>query len=188
MSLPKTLSPEPNMEDVIETTSSLGVLGLRPERDDDDPFRFQLFCESRPVEFALLRLEPTAFEQLMRFQYQAQTMSYRTSFPNARFDIIECDRLPIGRIVVNRPGDVVHIVDQAIVPALRNRGLGTTIMKALMDEAGRAALPVRLKVASTNDPSMRLYLRLGFVSIKTDPMYVEMEWRAPADAAPGSSH
>jgi ribosomal protein S18 acetylase RimI-like enzyme len=55
-------------------------------------------------------------------------------------------------------------------------------MKALMDEAGRAGLPVRLKVASTNDPSMRLYLRLGFVPVATEPFYIEMEWRAPAVA------
>jgi ribosomal protein S18 acetylase RimI-like enzyme len=72
------------------------------------------------------------------------------------------------------------------VPSLRNRGLGTTIMKALMDEAGRVGLPVRLKVASTNDSAMRLYLRLGFVPIHTDLLHIEMEWRAPADAAPES--
>jgi ribosomal protein S18 acetylase RimI-like enzyme len=113
-------------------------------------------------------------------------MSYRANFPNARFDIIECDRLPVGRIVVDRPGAVLHIVDQAIVPSLRGQGLGTTIMKALMDEAGRAGLAMRLQVASTNEPSMRLYLRLGFVPIKTDLLHIEMEWRAPADPAPES--
>jgi ribosomal protein S18 acetylase RimI-like enzyme len=175
----------PTADDVIEIGSALGVLHLRPERDDDDAFRFKLFCESRPAEFALLQLDPAAFEQLMRFQFQAQTLTYRANFPDARFDIIERDGAPIGRIVVNRPGTMLHIVDQAIVPALRNRGIGTAIMKALMDEAGHAGLPVRLKVASTNDPSMRLYLRLGFVPIRVEPLYIEMEWRAPA-AARGS--
>jgi ribosomal protein S18 acetylase RimI-like enzyme len=176
---------ETRVDDVVEIGSKLGMLCLRPERDEDDAFRFALFCQSRPAELALLRLEPAAFHQLMRFQYQAQTLSYRANFPNARFDIIELDRLPIGRIVVNRPGAVVHIVDQAIVPSLRNRGLGTTIMQALMNEAARAGLPVRLKVASSNDPPMRLYLRLGFVPLKTDPMYLEMEWQPPADPTPG---
>jgi ribosomal protein S18 acetylase RimI-like enzyme len=109
-----------------------------------------------------------------------RAMTYRANFPDARFDIIERDRAPIGRIVVNRPGTMLHIVDQAIVPELRNRGLGTAIMKALMDEATRNGLPVRLKVASTNDPSMRLYRRLGFVPIRTEPLSIEMEWRAPA--------
>jgi RimJ/RimL family protein N-acetyltransferase len=174
----------PTADDVVAIGSALGPLHLRPERDDDGAFRFKLFCDSRPAEFALLQLDPAAFEQLMRFQFHAQTLTYRANFPNARFDIIERDGAPIGRIVVNRPGTMLHIVDQAIVPAQRNRGLGTAIMKALMDEAGQAGLPVRLKVASTNDPSMQLYLRLGFVPIHAEPLYIEMEWQAPG-TAPG---
>lgn len=160
--------------------SALGLLQLRLERETDRDFRFHLFCESRPAEFALLRqqLAPEAFAQLMQFQFQAQSGSYRNQFPQARFDIVEFDDRPIGRIIVDRPGRVLHIVDQAIVPAMRNKGIGTAIMRSLMDEAGIAGLPVRLKVASSNDPSMRLYQRLGFVPIQTVPLYIEMEWRA----------
>jgi ribosomal protein S18 acetylase RimI-like enzyme len=72
---------------------------------------------------------------------------------------------------------VLNIVDQAIVPHLRNNGIGTAIMRALMDEAVERAIPVRLMVGSSNDPSLRLYLRLGFVPIATTPMYIELEWR-----------
>jgi RimJ/RimL family protein N-acetyltransferase len=178
------------MEDVIAIGSALGEahgqLSLRPEREGDDAFRFQLFCESRPAEFALLRLEPAVFDQLMRFQFQAQTMTYRTNFPGARFDIIELDGVPIGRIVVARSGAALRIVDQAIVPAQRNLGFGTTIMRAVMERAAQAGQTVRLKVASTNDPSMRLYLRLGFVPIETDPFYIEMEWPAGAAGQPST--
>ncbi|MBV9747638.1 MAG: GNAT family N-acetyltransferase, partial [Acetobacteraceae bacterium] len=84
---------------------------------------------------------------------------------------------PIGRIVVDRPGGLLHIIDQAIVPELRGRGIGTAIMRALMDEARAANIPVRLEVASENDPSMRLYQRLGFVPVEHMPMYIAMEWR-----------
>jgi ribosomal protein S18 acetylase RimI-like enzyme len=173
------------LEDSLEISLPLGSLRLRPERDEDQPFRLRLFFDSRPAEFALLQrqLEPAAFDQLMLFQFQAQTMSYRASFPQARFDIIELDRTPIGRIVVDRPGTQIHIVDQAVVPGMRNRGIGTAIMQALMDEAARDGLPVRLKVASSNDPSMRLYLRLGFLPIETVPFYIEMERKAPSPIA-----
>jgi ribosomal protein S18 acetylase RimI-like enzyme len=176
---------ENQAENIIEIDSPLGMLRLRAERDEDDDFRFQLFCQSCPTEFALLQLEPAALGQLMRFQFHAQTAGYRANFPDARFDIIELASLPIGRIVVDRRRDVLHIVDQAIVPSQRNRGVGTTIMKALMDEAGRAGQMVRLRVASTNDSAMRLYLRIGFVPIMPDPLSIEMEWRAPADSTFG---
>jgi ribosomal protein S18 acetylase RimI-like enzyme len=168
------------MHETLEVPSPAGVLRLRPEHEDDKDFRYRLFCESRPPEFAML-LAPPAFEQVMRMQFQAQTVSYRAEFPQACFDIIELEGQPIGRIVVDRPGDMVHIVDQAVVPGQRGRGIGTAIMRALMHEAQAARLPVRLKVASSNDPSSRLYLRLGFVAIKTIPLYMELEWRAPVE-------
>jgi ribosomal protein S18 acetylase RimI-like enzyme len=170
-----------HVSNIGEISSPLGALHLRPERDDDAEFRLALFRDSRLPELALLQqLGAEAFDQIIRFQFQAQTASYRGSFPQARFDIIELDGKPVGRIVVNRPGAMIHIVDQAVVPALRNRGIGTAIMRALMGEAARDGLPVRLKVASSNDPSMRLYVRLGFQLIDAAPLYLEMEWRPPA--------
>jgi ribosomal protein S18 acetylase RimI-like enzyme len=63
-------------------------------------------------------------------------------------------------------------------------------MRHLMDEAAGDTLPVRLKVASSNDPSLRLYTRLGFVQIDEAPLYLEMEWRAPQppELHPAPSH
>ncbi len=166
------------MDDIQHTLSPLGLLHLRPERDDDREFRYRLFCESRQREFALLA--PPVYQQVMAHQFHAQTVGYRDQFPQARFDIIELAGERIGRIVVDRPGAMVHIVDQAIVPPMRGRGIGTAIMRALMDEAQAAGLPVRLEVASENDPSFRLYQRLGFALIETYPFYMRLEWRAMA--------
>jgi RimJ/RimL family protein N-acetyltransferase len=166
--------------DATEVPSPLGRLRLRPESEADRVFLFQLFCDSRLPAWYVVPLEPDMREALMRHQFAAQTTTYRTRFPQARFDVIELADEPIGRIVVNRPGSMVHVVDHAIVPGLRGRGLGTTVMRTLMDEAAAAGLPVRLKVADANDPSLRLYRRLGFRPIETVPAYIELEWTAPA--------
>jgi len=164
------------MDDVISIPSPLGHLTLRPERDGDQAFRYRLFCQSRPPEWDMVQIDPQLREQLNRHQFAAQTGSYRTQFAKARFDIIELSGEAIGRIVVDRPGDELHIVDQAIVPHMRSKGLGTAIMRTLMEEAAAAGVPVRLTVGSSNDPSLRLYLRLGFVPTGTVPMYIEMKW------------
>lgn len=164
------------MDRVIDIPSPQGKLRLRPERDVDADFRFDLFCNSRPPEWQMAGFDPALLRHIIRQQFQAQTVSYRAQFPGARFDIIELDTVPIGRIVVNRPGSFIHIIDQAIVPDLRRRGIGAGIMASLMDEAAECGVPVRLKVASDNDPSMRLYLRLGFAVIDRTEMYLEMEW------------
>jgi ribosomal protein S18 acetylase RimI-like enzyme len=173
------------MAEAIDVPSPIGPVTMRPERADDAAFRYQLFRDSRQPEFALL--PPDLYDRVMQHQFHAQTVSYRHEFPQARFDIIEHAGQPIGRIVVDRPGDMVHIVDQAIIPELRGRGIGTAIMRSIMDEAGAKGLPVRLKVASSNDPSMRLYVRLGFVPIQSVPLYLELEWtlERAADSAAG---
>jgi RimJ/RimL family protein N-acetyltransferase len=176
-------APASDRMDIVEIPSPLGVLRLRPEQAADRDFRFALFADSRLPEWDMVVLDPAIREQLMRHQFQAQTETYAARFPAARFDIIELGGERIGRIVVNRPGPHLHLVDHNIVPKLRNKGIGTAIMRALMDEARNAGIPFRLKVASSNDPSLRLYLRLGFVPIEEIPAYIELEWKAGMERA-----
>src|SRR5712691_9212836 len=146
-----------------------GVLRLRPEGDDDRAFRFGLFCDSRPDEWERAVLDAATRARLMRLQFDAQTAGYRSQFPDAGCAIVEFAGEPIGRIVVDRPGDRLHLVDIALVPGYRNRGIGTAILQALIDEAQAVRLPVRLNVAAGNAPALRLYRRLGFVPIATIP-------------------
>ncbi len=161
-----------------EIPSPVGMLRLRPERDADQDFRYRLFCDSQPPEFALLA--PAAFEQVMTQQFHAQTLSYLAQFPEARFDIIELSGERIGRIVVDRPGAVLHVIDLAIAPQWRCRGTGTAIVHALTDEAQAAGVPVRIEAASESDFSLPFYRRLGFMPVETAPFRIVLEWRPVA--------
>lgn len=155
-----------------------GVLSLRPETPNDLQFRFDLFVRSRPPEWDQVRLPLEQLTQVMNQQFWAQTQTYLARFPDGRFDIVELDGQPIGRIVVNRTEERIHIVDQAIAPGMRNRGLGTAIMRQLMDEAAASGRIMSLKVSNANDPCMRLYSRLGFEVVEDTLEYIEMTWRA----------
>ncbi|BCH33363.1 hypothetical protein MesoLjLc_52930 [Mesorhizobium sp. L-8-10] len=157
------------------------MLRLRPERDEDEAFRYRLFCESRTKEWDPVRSNAVLFEQLMQHQFRAQTVGYRSQFPKARFDIVELDGRPIGRVVVDRPGTMIHVVDLAIVPSLRNRGIGTAMMQSVIDEAQHSGVPIQLYVSSENDPSLRLYLRLGFAPIVSHPSYILLERQPGGD-------
>lgn len=158
-----------------ETLLRLDTLRFRHERDDDRAFGYRLFRDSRPDDWERLPLDATLRRQLMRLQFEAQTKSYRTLFPDARFDIVEFAGEPIGRIVVDRSRTMLRLVDLALVPRYRNRGIGTAILAALIDEAQAVRLPVRLSVAAENKAALRLYLRLGFVAIATTKTDVELE-------------
>jgi ribosomal protein S18 acetylase RimI-like enzyme len=168
---------------ITEIDSPLGILRLRPQRDEDREFRFELFCASRPPEWALLPLPAKMHAQLTRHQFEGQTLTYPAQFPNARFDIIELAGERIGRIVTDRSGDKVHLVDQALLPQFRNRRLGSAIMLTLIDEARSAQVPLRLQVALSNQSALRLYLRLGLVQIEATATHLELEWRAPVTPA-----
>lgn len=161
-----------------------GTVVLRPEREEDRDFRFALFRQSRPPEWATAALAPDVLDEVMHLQFRAQTVGYAGQFPRARFDIVEQGGVPIGRIVVDREPGAIHVVDQAIVPSRRSRGIGTAIMRSLMAEAAGRGVPVNLEVGDSNDPSLRLYLRLGFAVVEELSMYLSLAW-TPAGGTAG---
>ncbi|HOP06338.1 MAG TPA: GNAT family N-acetyltransferase [candidate division Zixibacteria bacterium] len=65
-----------------------------------------------------------------------------------------------------------------LLPAWQNRGIGTRIMRLIMDRASSAGLPVGLHVLK-NNPARRLYERLGFVIIDQNETHFEMEFKLP---------
>jgi ribosomal protein S18 acetylase RimI-like enzyme len=56
------------------------------------------------------------------------------------------------------------IVDVALLPAHRGRGIGTALLTPILDEAERTGRAVSIHVAREN-PARRLYDRLGFVQV-----------------------
>lgn len=141
---------------------------LRSVEPGDDPFLLELFCTSRP-ELAMLP------EPLVRTQFRAQAMSYKVQYPGAKHQLILVEGRPVGQMMVDRNGERIHLVDIALLPQVRGSGVGTALMQGLQEEAASAGLPLRLSVYEAN-PARRLYERLGFGVIETQPPYLRMEW------------
>ena len=70
----------------------------------------------------------------------------------------------------------MRIVDIAMLPAYRNRRIGTHLIGALQTEAALARKPLRIHVERFN-PALRLYERLGFQPIADRGVYLFLEWR-----------
>ena len=59
--------------------------------------------------------------------------------------------------------DEIHINNVAILPDLRNQGIGKVLMQRVFDEARKlGARRATLEVRASNDGARRLYERLGF--------------------------
>jgi ribosomal protein S18 acetylase RimI-like enzyme len=149
----------------------------RPETAADAGFLFALFCVSRPPGADFAGLDAAMRDTLLRQQYAGQTATYRARYPQALFDIVHCDDAPIGRIVFDRGVAAFTLVDIALLPAWRGRGIGMALIAALCGAAREAGRPVRLSVSLGNPDARRLYQRLGFVVIAGSGTDVQLEWR-----------
>jgi ribosomal protein S18 acetylase RimI-like enzyme len=158
---------------------SAGRVRRRPERKADGEFCFDLFRGSRAPGEDLAALDAPLRERLMRQQFRGQNTSYRANYPDARFEIVEHDGAPIGRIVTGRTPDAVLIVEIALIASWRRQGIGAGLVNGVLDEARAAALPVRLSVSANNAPALRFYLRLGFKQIERSAIGMRLEWRDP---------
>lgn len=156
---------------------------LRPERDEDIPFLMTLYASTRDAELAPV---PWSAEQKAAFvvhQFDAQRHHYRTFFPSTAFDVLESGGVPFGRLYVDVRVTHVHVIDIALVPQARGKGLGTALMTALQDYARDLGMGLDLFVEAYN-PARRLYQRLGFFDIADHGIQIEMEW-LPGAAPPG---
>lgn len=57
--------------------------------------------------------------------------------------------------------DHVYLGNVALLPHYQGRGIGTAVVRYVLERASEARLPVRLQVLRSN-PARRLYERLGF--------------------------
>jgi ribosomal protein S18 acetylase RimI-like enzyme len=154
-----------------------GSVCRRPERVSDEAFRFDLFCRSRGTGEDFAFLDEVARDQLLRQQFAGQSATYQAQYPDARFEILEQNGVPFGRIVTDRAAEALTIVDIALLPGWRGRGIGTQVLAAILDEANASGLPVHLSVFLTNTAALRLYERLGFEPVERSEIDMVLEWR-----------
>jgi RimJ/RimL family protein N-acetyltransferase len=167
---------------ILETAR--GPVVLRPEQPSDADFLFTLFRSHAIVDLATLPIDDATRDSLVRMQFDSQTATYRVQYPDARFDIIERDGVPIGRFVVDDNEEAACFVDFALLPELRGGGLGAAITAAMMARCSGRRRPVRVLVLCTNEPSLRMCHRLGFVQVGRDLPFMRLEWNPPAGGEP----
>lgn len=158
-------------------------IALRPETEDDVPFLRRLYTSTRWDELAPI-IDWTEAQKIAfcESQFALQRHHYRTYYAETDWGVIEHDGVPIGRIYVDRQNTVLMVVDIALVPEWRGRGIGTALMQAVCEEAAAVGKAVSIAVEKYN-PAQTLYRRLGFREASDEGLYWFMEWRAAATAS-----
>jgi GNAT superfamily N-acetyltransferase len=97
-------------------------------------------------------------------------------FDPALDEIVRLGDTDIGLMGVERYVDHWFLDKLYLLPVYQNRGIGTHLLKRLMDDAKLARMPLRLTVLEVN-PARHFYERCGFVLTHTSSPRHHMEFK-----------
>ncbi|MFG2884815.1 GNAT family N-acetyltransferase [Streptomyces sp. NPDC048297] len=165
-------------------TTSAGADEVRPDR---------------PMEWALRSAEPTDIEaiaelratvmrpdleRLGRFDEHRVRQRLRNSFSPQHTSVIVADGAFAGCITVRPTEDGRWLEHFYLAPGLQGRGLGSAVLRTVLERIDADGVPVRLNVLR-GSAARRLYERHGFTVDGQDPIDVSMARRPNAGAPAG---
>jgi len=150
---------------------------LRPITDADLPLLLRIYASTRTGELAPLPWSEEQKQAFLRMQFEAQHRHYQSHYAGDRFDLLLLAGTPIGRLYVGRWPSQICVIDIALLPEYRGRGIGTRLLRELIAEAQAQGKNVSMHVEK-NNPARNLYLRLGFVKHEDAGVY-DLMVRAP---------
>lgn len=158
---------------------------LRPVTPDDQELLYRIYAGTRQEELEPLPWSEEEKERFLLFQFTAQHQHYQEHYGDAAFDVILVDGEPVGRLYLDRRQDEFRIVDIALLPEHRRKGIGGLLLRDILAEAEGLELPVRIHV-ERNNPALVLYQSLGFVKTGDTGVYFLMEraWAKDTDPPP----
>jgi GNAT superfamily N-acetyltransferase len=150
-------------------------VALRPAQARDAEVLYRIYASTREEELAPLGWAEATKEAFLRMQFAAQDRYYHETYPRASYDLIMSGDDVLGRLYVHRNAGSMLILDIALLPEHRGRGIGTALLADVLNEAETRGRPVQIHVERFN-PAGRLYARLGFRQIADEGVYLLLEW------------
>jgi ribosomal protein S18 acetylase RimI-like enzyme len=158
---------------------------LRPATEDDRELLLRVYASTRADELAPVPWPEEAKRAFVEQQFASQDAYYREHYPTATFDVIVDDGEDIGRLYVDRWEREIRIVDIAILPEARGRGVGSALLRDLIAESEAAGKPLTIHVERQN-PALGWYERLGFRLNEDRGVYLFLERPVGAQAKTAS--
>src|ERR1700683_934564 len=117
------------------TQLSAPAITLDAATASDQEFFYRTFASTRAAEVALTGWSAEQQESFLRMQFEAQRRGYLMQTPDAQYWIIRRNGASVGRLIVDRTNEDIHLLDIALLPEFRGHGIGSTLMASLIQEA-----------------------------------------------------
>ena len=131
------------------------------------------------TEFACL-VHHRAYRDVVTRQYGAwpedkQDEFFAISWSEAAHEIILCNDVPCGYVCVEDGSGELYLREFVVDPESQGKGIGTEILRQVIERARAHQVSVRLKTHRVNR-AVSLYLRLGFREYARTESHILMEW------------
>lgn len=148
-----------------------GRLDGRSPAPADEAFLEALYLDTRP-DLAALPVPRGVIEGIGRHQRRLQRDDYARRYPASEIWLV-CDAgQPVARLVLDRTGGMLRVVDLSVALDARRRGVARALLRCLQEECDVVALRVR----ADNVAARALYAGLGFVTLRDDGASLELVW------------
>ena len=121
----------------------------------------------------LNRLHTENMQAYVERVYPWNATLFKDNFVASEYQIIESNHNILGffKLVVSQD---IYLAEIQIAGSYQNRGIGSKIIKELIEKARVSNRRIWLKVVRGN-PALKLYQRLGFVVFETSSTHLKLE-------------
>lgn len=157
-------------------------ISLRPVAAEDQGFLLELYKSSRGDDLRKLGWSENEIGHFLEKQHEAQRTFEKRDYAQAVDEVILFSDQRVGRLLVDYGSDEIRCLDISLLPAFRNQGLGTYLIRRLQKEAADRQKTLRLQVIRFNRAA-NLFERLDFATASETGTHFQMEWKPPESEA-----
>ncbi len=150
------------------------MIELRPVEEKDNLFIEAVYRSTREDELKLTNWDESQKNAFIMMQSMAQMAEYNTKFPGATYQVIIYKKQDAGRFYTWETDAEIRLIDIALLPAFRGKGIGTFLLGELVKRSNKVKKKISLHVDPDNT-AIQLYRRLGFIHIKNNGRHYYME-------------
>lgn len=167
---------------MLNLMSSSAAIRLRAATPHDQSFIARVFRSARP-DLQYIDGDTDLVESVIELQQRVLQQGAGEAHPNAMHFIAELHDSPAGVALVDFGHNEIHIIFLAMLPQLRGKGYGRTVLQSLQQAAWKVSTPLSVVVWQSNQAALQLYLALGFVVAEHSVMANKLVWYPERDPA-----